>query len=304
MKIAQQLSLRSYLRNLETMGNFSFRVVLKKLGLLEPISTRMTLELANRAICTPAGIARDVFVLVGKFTFMVDFVIVDYERDPRFPLVLGRPFLRTARALIDVHGEEMFLHDGDESLTLNTRHDTLGYSKQPQKESINMINIYDDLYLPPFHNINPLSGSTTSSSPNYLLEEFIDELALITFPSRNDDLPFDIKFDLREIEYLLNHDLIKEMDSILEDSVDEYNLEDPNDNLVDTIPTMFIDEHTLDYSSPSLYNDFYDDLDELESDNEYAYNDPSDSKEEKINESKLLISELDPPRSSDFLPSP
>nr|GFB53178.1 reverse transcriptase domain-containing protein [Tanacetum cinerariifolium] len=57
--------------------------VWKKLGLPELISTRMTLELANRAICTPAGIARDVFVLVGKFTFPTDFVIVDYESDPR-----------------------------------------------------------------------------------------------------------------------------------------------------------------------------------------------------------------------------
>nr|GFB07957.1 hypothetical protein [Tanacetum cinerariifolium] len=50
----------------------------------------------------------------------------------------------TARALIDVHGEEMILHDGDERLTLNMRHDTSSYSNQPQKELINMINIYDD----------------------------------------------------------------------------------------------------------------------------------------------------------------
>ncbi|GJY04050.1 reverse transcriptase domain-containing protein [Tanacetum coccineum] len=60
-------------------------LVWKKLGLLELISTRMTLELANRTICTPAGIARDVFIPVGKFTFPADFVIVDYESDPRVP---------------------------------------------------------------------------------------------------------------------------------------------------------------------------------------------------------------------------
>ncbi|GJW87617.1 reverse transcriptase domain-containing protein [Tanacetum coccineum] len=88
--------------------------VWKKLGLPELISTRMTLQLANRTICTPARIARDVFVLVGKFTFPANFVIVDYESDPRAPLILGRPFLRTACALIDVHGEEMILCDGDE----------------------------------------------------------------------------------------------------------------------------------------------------------------------------------------------
>ncbi|GKC49215.1 hypothetical protein Tco_1071960 [Tanacetum coccineum] len=151
---------------------------------------------------------------------------------------------------------------------------------------------------------NPLSGSTTSSSPDHLLEEFADELALITFPPGNDDLPFDIESDLREIEYLLNHDPTKEMDSILEDSVDEGNLADPNNDLVDTIPEMFTDEHTLDYSSPPLYDDVDDDLVELESDNDNVYDDPFDSKEDKIKESKLLTDELDPPKSNDFLPSP
>nr|GEV26025.1 reverse transcriptase domain-containing protein [Tanacetum cinerariifolium] len=267
-------------------------------------------------------------VSVGKFIFPADFVIVDYESDPRVPLILGRPFLRIARALIDVHGEEMILRDGDERLTLNMRHDTSSYSNQPQKESINMVNIYDDSYEdyledlfatnhlsgnPTFSShtdltllevINPLSGGTTSSPPNHLLEEFADELALITILPRNEDLPFDIESDLREIEYLLNHDPTKEMDSILEDSIDESNLADPNDNLFDTIPKMFTDEHALDYSSPPLYDEYDDDLFELESDTVDVYNDPFDSKEEKIKESKLLIDELDVPRFSDFLPSP
>nr|GFA87285.1 reverse transcriptase domain-containing protein [Tanacetum cinerariifolium] len=57
--------------------------VWKKLGLRDLIPTRMTLELANRAIYTPDEIARDVFVPVGKFTFLADFVVVDYESDPR-----------------------------------------------------------------------------------------------------------------------------------------------------------------------------------------------------------------------------
>ncbi|GJZ89378.1 reverse transcriptase domain-containing protein [Tanacetum coccineum] len=105
----------------------------KKLGLLELISTQMTLELANREICTPVGIARDVFVPIGKFTFPADFIIVDYESDPRVPLILGRPFLWTARALIEVHGEEMILRDGDERLILNMKHDTSSYSNKPKK---------------------------------------------------------------------------------------------------------------------------------------------------------------------------
>nr|GEX72553.1 hypothetical protein [Tanacetum cinerariifolium] len=215
-------------------------------------------NLANRAICTPAGIARVVFVSVGKFIFPTNFVIVDYESDPRVPLILGRRFLWTARALIDVHGEEMILRDGDERLTLNMRHDTSSYSNQPKKESINMINIFNDSY-----------------------EDYLEDL---------------------EIKYFLNHDTTKEMDSILEDSVDKDNLADPNDKLFDTIPEMFIDKHTLDYSSPPLYDE-YDDDDFFEFE-EYVYNDPFDSKEDKIKESKLLIDELDPLRSSDFLPSP
>nr|GFD24570.1 hypothetical protein [Tanacetum cinerariifolium] len=107
-----------------------------------------------------------------------------------------------------------------------------------------------------------------------------------------------------EIEYFLNHDPINKMDYILKDLIDESNLVDPNDNLFDTIPEMFTDEHALDYSSPPLYDEYDDDLDEFESDTDDAYNDPFDSKEEKINESKLLIDGLDLPRSSDFLPSP
>nr|GFC48306.1 hypothetical protein [Tanacetum cinerariifolium] len=140
-----------------------------------------------------------------------------------------------------------------------------------------LINLDSTKYLPPPHNINLLSGSTTSFSTNHLLEEFADELTIITFPSGNDDLPFDIKSDLKEIEYLLNHDPIKDMDSILEDSVDEDNLADLNDNLVDTMLEMFVDEHALDYSSPPLYDEYDDDLFEVESKTEYVYDDPFDS---------------------------
>nr|GEU96794.1 hypothetical protein [Tanacetum cinerariifolium] len=166
-----------------------------------------------------------------------------------------------------------------------------------------LINLDSSKDLPPPYNINILSGSTTSS-PNQLLKEFADELTLITFPLGNDYLPFDIESDLKKIEYLLNRDPTKEMDSILEDSVDKDNLADPNDNLFNTMPEMFTDEHALDYSSLPLYDVYDDDLDEFESDNDDVYNDPFDSKGEKIKESKLLIDELDLPRSSDFFLSP
>ncbi|GKE77267.1 hypothetical protein Tco_1543387, partial [Tanacetum coccineum] len=92
-----------------------------------------------------------------------------------------------------------------------------------------------------------------------------------------------------------------ERDSILEDSVDENSLDD---NLNDTISEMFTDEHALDYSSPPLSDDYDDELFDLESVNDNTYDDPFDLKEEKIKESKILIDELDPPRSSDFPPFP
>ncbi|GJT94522.1 hypothetical protein Tco_1090040 [Tanacetum coccineum] len=91
------------------------------------------------------------------------------------------------------------------------------------------------------------------------------------------------------------------MDSILEDSVDKNS---PDDNLVDTISEMFSDEHTLDYSSPPLWDDYDDELFDLETVNDNTFDDPFDSEEEKIKESKLLIDELDLPGSSDFLPFP
>nr|GEY26769.1 hypothetical protein [Tanacetum cinerariifolium] len=93
------------------------------------------------------------------------------------------------------------------------------------------------------------------------------------------------------------------MYSILEDSVDEDNLADLNDNLVDTMPKMFTDEHALNYSSPLLYDEYDDDLFKIESGTKYVYDDLFDSKGEKIKESKLLIDELDFLRSSDFIPS-
>nr|GEX89902.1 hypothetical protein [Tanacetum cinerariifolium] len=233
----------------------------------------------NSSYSPPAGIARDVFVLVDKFTLPADFVIVDYESDPRVPLILGRHFLWTDHALIDVHVEEMILYDGDERLTLNTRHDTSSYSNQPQKESINMINIYDDSskdFLEDLFATNHQSGNPTFSSHPEL-----------TSPEVKDGV-FDPEGG-------------NEMDSILEDSVDEDNLADLNDNLVDTIPKMFADEHALDYSSPPLYDEYDDDIFEVESDIEYVYDDPFDPKGEKIKESKLLIDELYLP--SDFISS-
>ncbi|GKE30025.1 reverse transcriptase domain-containing protein, partial [Tanacetum coccineum] len=89
----------------------------RKLSLPELTPTQMILELADRSTTRPTGIAEDVFVRVGKFHFPADFVVIDYVVDPRVPLILGRPFLRTARALIDVYSEELTLRVSDEAIT-------------------------------------------------------------------------------------------------------------------------------------------------------------------------------------------
>nr|GEW24606.1 hypothetical protein [Tanacetum cinerariifolium] len=244
----------------------------------------------------------------SAFTFPADFVIVDYESDPRVPLILGRPFLRTARALIDVHGKEMILRDGDERLTLNMRHDTSSYSNQPQKELINLINVFNNSSEDFLEDLFPYQPS---GNPTFMLHleltspevnsdifnsegcnEFADEL-----PSEyNDNLQFDIESDLKEIELLLYQD----KDSSLKDSIDQKNRANLADIFVDSIPEMFTDEHTLDYSPPPIFDVYDDDFLEVESDARNVYDDPFDSKGEKIKESKLLIDELDLP--CDFLP--
>ncbi|GJX01516.1 reverse transcriptase domain-containing protein [Tanacetum coccineum] len=111
--------------------------VYTKLGLPALQSTRMTLELANCSLCVPKGIARDVLVPVGRFTFPADFVVVDFECNYQVPLILGRPFLRTARVLIDVHGEELVIRDGMERIVFKP-------DGSQDKESIHMMDIYDD----------------------------------------------------------------------------------------------------------------------------------------------------------------
>nr|GFB78380.1 reverse transcriptase domain-containing protein [Tanacetum cinerariifolium] len=90
----------------------------KKLRLPTLNDTKMVLELADRTISKPTGVAENVFVKVGKFYFPADFVILDFVADPRVPLILGRPFLSTAHALIDVYEGEITLRHDDQSLTL------------------------------------------------------------------------------------------------------------------------------------------------------------------------------------------
>ncbi|GJY21326.1 reverse transcriptase domain-containing protein [Tanacetum coccineum] len=115
----------------------------KNLSLPELTPTQMTLEFADRSVTHPKGLAEDVYVKVGKFHFPTDFVVVDFEADLRVHLILGRSFLRTGRALIDVYGEEITLRVDNEAVTFNLDQ-TTSYSSTNDK-SINRIDIIDEV---------------------------------------------------------------------------------------------------------------------------------------------------------------
>ncbi|GJT12184.1 reverse transcriptase domain-containing protein [Tanacetum coccineum] len=108
----------------------------KKLSLPDLTPTRMTSELADRSITRPKGLAEDIFVKVRNFHFPTDFVVVDFEADPRVPLILGRSFLRTSRALIDVYEGELVLRDGNEQIIFHVD----GTINKHVNESIKMVN--------------------------------------------------------------------------------------------------------------------------------------------------------------------
>ncbi|GKB02353.1 putative reverse transcriptase domain-containing protein [Tanacetum coccineum] len=86
------------------------------LGLSELTHTRLTVELTDRTVKYPKGIAENVLVGIGKFTFPEDFIILDMLEDIKVPLILGRLSLSTARARIDVYKRKITLRVGEENI--------------------------------------------------------------------------------------------------------------------------------------------------------------------------------------------
>nr|GEZ00077.1 reverse transcriptase domain-containing protein [Tanacetum cinerariifolium] len=115
------------------------------LSLSELTPTCMTLELADRSVSKPIGIAKDVSVKVGVFHFPADFVVVDFEPDLRVPLILGRCFLKIGRALIDVHKGELTLRIRNEAITYNLDQ-TARYSANYNQMTINKIDVICEEY--------------------------------------------------------------------------------------------------------------------------------------------------------------
>nr|GEV66788.1 reverse transcriptase domain-containing protein [Tanacetum cinerariifolium] len=278
------------LANLGASINLMPLSVWKKLGLPELIPTRMTLELANRAICTPDGIARDVFVPVGSYsnhphresTNLINIFNISSEDY----LEVSVSNKQSGNPTFSLHKETA------SSEVTHELHDSEGCNFL--SEELLDIDCFNDIH--PHFDDDPFSGSTTYSA-NSLLEEFTDELALITYPLDYDDnLKCDIESDLREIEFLL----YQGEDSDLKDSIDQTDLANLDDLYVDPIPEMFTDEQPPDYSFPPRFNVYPDDFLEIESDADKFDDDTFDSKGEKIKEAKLLIDQLDLP--CDILP--
>nr|GFC40177.1 reverse transcriptase domain-containing protein [Tanacetum cinerariifolium] len=123
----------------------------------------MTFELADRSVSKPIGIAKDVSVKVGMFHFLADFVVVDFEPDPRVPLILGRCFLQTGRALIDVHKGELTLRIGNEAITYNLDQ-TSRYSANYDQVTANKIDVTDKACEEYFQEVLGFSDVTASGS--------------------------------------------------------------------------------------------------------------------------------------------
>nr|GFA76832.1 reverse transcriptase domain-containing protein [Tanacetum cinerariifolium] len=113
-----------------------------KLSLPDFTPTCMTLELGDRSISHPVEVAEDVYVKVGTFHFSADFVFVDFDADPRVPLILGRSFLKTGRALIDVFEGKLTLRVGKEAITFNLDQ-TSRYSANYNEMMVKRIDVID-----------------------------------------------------------------------------------------------------------------------------------------------------------------
>nr|GEZ84417.1 reverse transcriptase domain-containing protein [Tanacetum cinerariifolium] len=203
-------------------------LIWKKLRLPTLNDTKMVLELADRTISKPTGVAENIFVKVGKFYFPADFVILDFVADPRVPLILGRPFLITAHALIDVYEGEITLRHDDQSFTLKCG-DTPSISYN-NLESLNKVDLIDatckefsqvvlgftddvstEVSSPLYEPIvsSSLQNLTPFDASDFLLLEEVDAFIAIDdepISSNIDATYYDPEGDILILEALLNND--------------------------------------------------------------------------------------------------
>nr|GEY21932.1 reverse transcriptase domain-containing protein [Tanacetum cinerariifolium] len=136
---AKAITTRSALADLGASINLMSLSIWKKLRLHTLNDTKMVLELADQTISKPTGVAENVLVKVDKFYFPADFVVLDFVADPRVPLILGRLFLSTAHAIINVYEREIIIRQNQQSLMIQCS-DIPSVKKVEQINKIDFIN--------------------------------------------------------------------------------------------------------------------------------------------------------------------
>nr|GFA20980.1 reverse transcriptase domain-containing protein [Tanacetum cinerariifolium] len=152
--------------------------VWKKLSLPDLTPTCMTLELADRSISRPVGVAEDEYVKVGSFHFSADFVIVDFDADPRVLLILGRSFLKTEKALIDVFEGELTLRVSKDAITFNLDQ-ILRYSTNYNDMTAKRIDVIDMACEEYSQEVLGFSDTASSGNPT----PFFDPIISVTSPT-------------------------------------------------------------------------------------------------------------------------
>nr|GEU98802.1 reverse transcriptase domain-containing protein [Tanacetum cinerariifolium] len=145
----------------------------------------MVLELADRTISKPTGVAENVFLKVGKFYFPADFVVLDFIADPRVPLILWRPFLSTADALIDVYEGEIILRHDEQSLTLKCG-DTPSISYN-NFESLNNVDLIDAACEEYSQEVLGFSDVVSSGNPTLYYDPIVSNSSLTLTPFDESD---------------------------------------------------------------------------------------------------------------------
>nr|GEV58284.1 hypothetical protein [Tanacetum cinerariifolium] len=216
------------LADLDASINLMPLLVWNKLSLHELTPTLMTLELVDQSISRPIGVAEDVFIKVGKFHFPAYFVVINFDADPRVPLILERSFLKTERALIEVYAGELTLRVNNEVVTFNLDQ-TLRYSANYNDITTNRIDVIDMAreeysqevlgFFDVFASGNPtpyydpiISTSSSTLTPfmdsDFLLEEVNAFLALEDDPTSPEvnHFYYDTEGDILLLEAFLNDD--------------------------------------------------------------------------------------------------
>nr|GEZ39423.1 reverse transcriptase domain-containing protein [Tanacetum cinerariifolium] len=195
----------------------------KKLKLPTLNDTKMVVELADRTISKPTGVNENVFVKVGKFHFPTDFVVLDFIADPHVSLILGRPFLSTAHALINVYEEEIILRHDDQSLTLKCGDKpSISYNNFQSLNKVDLIDttceeysqevlgfadvVLNEVSTPHFEPIVSNSSPTLTSfnENDFYLEEIEDCLNDDSNSEEVKDSEFDMERDILILKALLN----------------------------------------------------------------------------------------------------